>query len=233
MKKISNLRAVFLYLIPTALSIAAVYLIMPLLRNSGWSVLAYYSAAMLIPFGIQLILAISLSEAPKLKSLNLKKLQMKDWGWIICAVLFMFITSGLLDFTAKILAESVFTPPSWWPASTDPRLPKDTATFFGQTLAGNWGLWITATGLTIFGGLSEELFGRGYILMRQSGKYAWVLNGLLWTLSHTYTPWNYIALLPGSLALAYVTQKKQNTTVALAIHFIVQLIPSVIMLFFM
>jgi membrane protease YdiL (CAAX protease family) len=230
MKKLSSWMVVLLYAIPTLLSILAVYLVMPWLKKTGWSTLSYYSAAMSIPFAVQLILALSLSKGNLLKSLNYKKLKRADIFWILGTVVFMFVSAGILDFSCKFLSETIFNPPSWWPVSTNPRFPKSTTEFFDQPLAGNWALWLSIAGLNVFGGISEETFGRGYILSRQKGKFAWILNGLLWTLFHAYTPWNYISLLPGCLALAFVTQKRQNTTVALTIHLLVQLIPSLMML---
>lgn len=58
----------------------------------------------------------------------------------------------------------------------------------------------------------EELMWRGYLLPRQAtalGRYAWVLNGLLWTIFHVGIGWRIaIVLLPIEFIVPYVVQKR-------------------------
>jgi len=62
--------------------------------------------------------------------------------------------------------------------------------------------------------LGEEFWWRGYVLPRQElsfGKWTWLIHGLLWSGFHLFMPWDAIRLLPGSLALPFVAQRRKNT----------------------
>lgn len=70
--------------------------------------------------------------------------------------------------------------------------------------------------------LGKELWWRGYILSRQElahGSRTWIVHGLLlWAAFHLFAPWNFIGILPGCLALAYVAQRLKNTWPAAIAH---------------
>ena len=70
--------------------------------------------------------------------------------------------------------------------------------------------------------LGEELCWRGYLLPRQEaalGRTAWVPNGLLWCLFHWSFGWPIlVTLLPMTLLLPWIVQRRQNTTVGIVIH---------------
>jgi membrane protease YdiL (CAAX protease family) len=50
------------------------------------------------------------------------------------------------------------------------------------------------------------------------GKYAWVVNGLMFNFQHAFQPWNLLALLPGSLLVSYVMQRQGNTWMSIIWH---------------
>ena len=70
--------------------------------------------------------------------------------------------------------------------------------------------------------VGEELMWRGYLLPRQSatlGRYAWILNGVLWAIFHIGIGWRIaIVLLPIEFIVPYVVQKRQNTWLGIIIH---------------
>lgn len=70
--------------------------------------------------------------------------------------------------------------------------------------------------------IGEELLWRGYLLRRQAvalGRYAWVLNGLLWAIFHVGIGWRIaIVLLPIEFIVPYIVQKRQNTWLGIIIH---------------
>jgi membrane protease YdiL (CAAX protease family) len=68
----------------------------------------------------------------------------------------------------------------------------------------------------------EEILWRGYALPLQEqafGKHAWIVNGLCWNLLiHAFMWWNYIVLMPISLAIPYLVQRYRNTWLGIYIH---------------
>ena len=72
--------------------------------------------------------------------------------------------------------------------------------------------------------VGEEFWYRGWMLPRQEvafGKYAWLINGLMFNFQHTFQPWNMLAMLPGSLFVSYAVQRQRNTWMSIIWHGIV------------
>jgi membrane protease YdiL (CAAX protease family) len=70
--------------------------------------------------------------------------------------------------------------------------------------------------------VGEELMWRGYLLPRQAaalGRYAWILNGVLWAIFHVGIGWRIaIVILPIEFIVPYVVQKRRNTWLGIIIH---------------
>ena len=81
------------------------------------------------------------------------------------------------------------------------------------------GAWIPFFVLNIVG---EEFVWRGVALPRQEvvfGRRAWLVNGILWLLFHAAFPWQVLlTLVPITLILPYVVQRRRNTAAGLVIH---------------
>jgi len=104
------------------------------------------------------------------------------------------------------------------------RQDSGTITFMGETLspAKVWLIpfwiffWVT---LAVLG---EEIVWRGYVLPGQEvqfGRYAWLINGLLWNLPfRLYAIHNSISDMPLFFILPFLVQFKKNTWVGIAIH---------------
>jgi membrane protease YdiL (CAAX protease family) len=91
----------------------------------------------------------------------------------------------------------------------------------GLSLAGNWWILLVLLVSLVIATFGEEIWWRGYILPRQElvhGNRTWLIHGLLWTAFHIFTPWNLLAILPGSLALSFVAQRLKNTWPAVIAH---------------
>jgi membrane protease YdiL (CAAX protease family) len=93
----------------------------------------------------------------------------------------------------------------------------------GGQLKGRWNLVLAFTVTWFFMVVGEELLWRGYILPRQTaqhGKYAWVVQGLLWNLFHLFKWWQLIALLPMTLSFAYASYRLKNNWPTMIAHFL-------------
>ena len=84
--------------------------------------------------------------------------------------------------------------------------------------------WILAAWLPFFvlNIAGEEFLWRGVVLPRQEvsfGGKAWLVNGSLWLLFHAAFPWQVLlTLLPITLILPYIVQRRRNTWPGVFIH---------------
>ena len=147
-----------------------------------------------------------------------------DWLWTATIIIFVLVTYFSLGFTGEWVKSVPFLAPrDVWPAEfgpggTDNLTPGQ---FMGMPLKGQWWLVLFYSIGWFLNIVGEEFWFRGYILPRQElafGKFAWLVNGLMFTLNHLWQPWILIAILPSSLLLAYVVQSRKNTWIGIIQH---------------
>lgn len=69
--------------------------------------------------------------------------------------------------------------------------------------------------------LGEEFLWRGVLLPRQEsahGRWAWIFNGVGWSVFHAAMGWQLVMLLPLSFVLPYSVQRSGNTSVGVVLH---------------
>jgi membrane protease YdiL (CAAX protease family) len=163
------------------------------------------------------------------KRFRLTKLKRGDWLWIAGMIVFVLVTYFGLGFSGNwTRSVSILAPREAWPAEFGPGGTGNLTPgeFMGMPMKGQWLLvlfFIIGCFFNIFG---EEFWFRGYILPRQElafGSTAWLANGLMFTFNHLWQPWILIAILPSSLLLAYVVQKRRNTWIGIIQHGFVNL----------
>jgi membrane protease YdiL (CAAX protease family) len=155
-----------------------------------------------------------------------KPITKTDWLWIIGGILFVFIFDFIImEPIAKWMASKpLFSAPDHFPILFHPlkEIVFPIKSFLGVSLLGNWTFLIITIFLHTTAILAEEFMWRGYILPRQEaryGKYAWLINGLLWGyLVHFVMPWNFISFLPSMLITPFIAQRTKNTWTSLMIH---------------
>lgn len=144
--------------------------------------------------------------------------------------LIILILNDLMAWTIPYLSQiSSLAPPEIIPeifADVYETLDQTSAnpTFMGESLSPEkWWLvpfwlffWVT---LAILG---EEIAWRGYVLPGQEllyGKYAWVVNGLLWNIPfHLYTVHTSFSDMPLYFLLPFMVQRTQNTWFGIGVH---------------
>ena len=144
---------------------------------------------------------------------RLTKLNKKDWLWTLLTLLTIFVLMGFIMFTWRLLSCQFGV------------VPLDTSAPFLEfdPLKGNEVLlllfWLPFFFFNIVG---EELMWRGYILPRQEltfGKFAWLINGLLWTVFHLFFGFHLlILLLPSLFIIPYVVHRRQKTLIGIIVH---------------
>jgi membrane protease YdiL (CAAX protease family) len=140
------------------------------------------------------------------RRLRLRPIDRGDAVWTIVGLLLIVITS------AAILALARGLDPNFQPSPS----------FLTQNPGWNGRVFAAWIPLFVTNILGEELCWRGYVLPRQEaawGPAAWLGNGIPWCLFHWSFGWSILVmLLPISLLLPWIVQRRQNTSVGIIIH---------------
>ncbi len=157
----------------------------------------------------------------------LRPMTKRDWLWTVVAFVATFLSIGIFALPTQMLIAAIpaLGVPDFFAPWARPGATFDLAlftNFVGAPLKGNWGFALLSFLQLFFNIFGEEFWWRGYILPRQEqahGRWAWVVNGLLWWLWHlAFYPWQVFALLPICLAIPFVAQRLHNNWPAIVIH---------------
>jgi len=144
---------------------------------------------------------------------RLTKLDRQDWFWIISSLCIIFALMGLIVFAWKLVSSQFGIAP----LDTSPSFLEFEPLRGVETLL--LLIWLPFFFFNIVG---EELMWRGYILPRQElafGKFAWLINALLWTIFHLFFGFQMLILLvPSLFIIPYVVYRRQKTLVGIVIH---------------
>lgn len=235
-------QAIFFFALPSLGFRLAIYWGMPTLMAAGLTQYEAFIVSFTVPSAILFALAfrfvqhegIPMTWAGLKTRFRLHRLSRRDWLWTVGGFLIAFLGGGMLAGLTRQLIAAIpaMAPPSFFPPILDPRVTLSTAVFtdfVGTSLLGNWGAFILYAITLFFNIFGEELWWRGLILPRQElahGRYTWVIHGLLWTLFHvSFYPWAFVSLLPVCLTIAYVSQRRQNNTPAIILHWLYNGLP--------
>ena len=154
---------------------------------------------------------------------RLDRMERVDWIWTLAMIVFSVVFLAALSFTTNLLKSiSLLSPhPLFPPDMVDMANNLTQGILFEMPLQGQW--WLIAVYfigwfLNIAG---EEFWYRGWMLPRQEvafGKYAWIINGLMFNFQYTFQPWNMLAMLPGSLFVSYAVQRQRKTWMSIIWH---------------
>jgi membrane protease YdiL (CAAX protease family) len=140
------------------------------------------------------------------KRLRLVQMNRGDAAWTIGGLLVISIASAAVLALARWL-DPRFRPSPWFLAQSP-----------------GWHAWVFSAWIPLFvtNILGEELCWRGYLLPRQEsalGRAAWLGNGIPWCLFHWSFGWPIlVTLLPITLLLPWIVQRRRNTWVGIIIH---------------
>lgn len=78
----------------------------------------------------------------------------------------------------------------------------------------------------------EELYFRGYLLPRLSRLRGWapLINTVLFSLQHFFSPWKYLFIILGVLPQAYVVSKKRNVYLGIMAHSLLNLLSAILLI---
>ncbi|MBE0696263.1 MAG: CPBP family intramembrane metalloprotease, partial [Anaerolineaceae bacterium] len=91
----------------------------------------------------------------------------------------------------------------------------------GGVIKGRWDIVVLCIIMLFFNIVGEELWWRGYIFPRQelsTGRFTWLIHGLLWALFHVYKYWDIIGLLPVCFLISFAAQRLKTNWPGLIAH---------------
>jgi membrane protease YdiL (CAAX protease family) len=213
-------RSVVLHLLPGALITAFYIGVAPVVRDLGFpSVMALYLAIVLvlIPFELGYLIYRARKEGVSLGRVVLYR-EPAPRGQLVGLVLVTFIWASLIAMLLFPPLDEFFigTFFSWLP---DWFFPAESfAQYTAAALLMTWAFGLLANGIA--GPIVEELYFRGYLLPRiaRLGRWAPVLNMVLFSLYHFFTPWANIGRIVALLPMVYAVWWKRNIYLSMAVH---------------
>ena len=235
-KQLSITKSVILHLLPGLLVFIFFILLTPVLREEGFpSVFTLLIAAIfiLIPFelGYLFYLGKKKNGELSLKGIVLFREKIPIWQYLVLAPLLViwgfliaaFVSSHLDEF---LLTHIFFGLPDWFYVDEISR----NLTNYSKAI-----IYITLIlGLIINGFLGpivEELYFRGYLLSRISRYKGWapIINTVLFSLYHFFTPWQNPTRILGVLPMVYAVMWKKNIFLGIFTHCLMNTVATISM----
>jgi len=147
--------------------------------------------------------------------LNRKPITLRDYLLLIpCLLIWSIMTFTLLgNFDQAVMAKFFYWLPEWFQMTQfnpgDYRQPILTLTFI---------LFLLINGLA--GPIVEELYFRGYLLPRMECLKGWapLVNVLLFSLYHFFSPWQFFSRILAFYPLAHAVRWKNNIYLSMVTH---------------
>ena len=217
----SMTRSVVLHLLPGALITLFFALVAPVVRHVGFpSLLAIFLAiaVVLIPFELGYLFYEAKRRTGRLSLAGVVLYRDRVPAWqVVVLVLGLFLWSGvvfaLYGLLDPVIIDAFF---SWVPAWFF--LTEDLSAYTKPALLGTWLLGLVVNGVA--GPVVEELYFRGYLLPRLSrlGGWAPLVNAVLFSLYHFFTPWQNPGRIVGLLPMVYAVWWRRNIYIGIAVH---------------
>lgn len=228
----SSVRTVVLHLLPGALITAFYAGVAPVVRSLGFpSLMAVFLAIVfvLIPFELGYLIYQARKNGLSLGSVVLYREPMPR-GQFVALVLGLFAWAALCSMLLyppldEFFIGNVF---SWLPGWFF--FAEDFARYSTTALLTTWVFGLVVNGVA--GPVVEEMYFRGYLLPRISrlGGWAPLINTVLFSLYHFFTPWQNVGRIIGLLPMVYATWWKRSIYVSMAVHVLGNVSAMVLML---
>lgn len=228
--------ALLLFFVPGALFFVSFHAGMPWLVRAGMQETLAYLLSLGVPLVVMFVAALlalrvegwPLTWASMRERYRFRPMARADWVWAaVATVVSVLLYGGVAQWSAWLIEQGFIPVPAGLPAIIDPQYaggPEGILRSSGGSLAGRWDLVAVYFVVLFFNIAGEELWWRGFILPRQElthGRRAWVVHGLLWAAFHFFKWWGVLSLVPSTLALAFVCQRRKNSTPGFIIHYAV------------
>jgi hypothetical protein len=213
-------RTLVLHLLPGALMVAFYALAGPVVRGLGFpSLMAIYLAILfvLIPFELGYLFYRARKTGSSLGSVVLYR-EPVPRAQLVTLVLGLFVWSSIFYVLVYppldlFFIENLF---SWLPDAFF--LVEDFARYSTAALVTTWVLGFAVN--AVAGPIVEEMYFRGYLLPRLSRFGAWapLINTVLFSIYHFFTPWQNVGRILGLLPMVYAVWWKRSIYVSMGAH---------------
>ena len=217
-------RLILLHLVPGALATALFVLIAQPIESAGFPPLLAFLIAVLVVI-VPLELWIVLRGRPwdaarggRLASVPYRDpLPARDWAILLPALTVVAVVGfGVVALLEPPIRDALF---GWLPSWFVDLVPIDSATDYSTNA---WIVTLAAYAAVnvVIGPVVEELYFRGYLLPRMSqlGRWAPLVNVILFSLYHFWTPWGFLSRIAGVTPFAYAVWWKRNVYLGMAVH---------------
>ena len=213
-------RTLVLHLLPGVLMVAFYVVVGPVVRGLGFpSLMAIYLAILfvLIPFELGYLFYRARSNGSSLGSVVLYRepvprvqfvalvLGLLAWSSIFYVLIYPPLDEFFIEYVFSWLPESFF-------------LAEDFAQYSTAALLITWAFGLVANALV--GPIVEEVYFRGYLLPRISRFGAWapLVNTVLFSVYHFFTPWQNVGRIVVLLPMVYAAWWKKSIYVSMGAH---------------
>ena len=228
-------QSVVLHLLPGAIATAVYILSVPFFMRRGYpSITALYLpmilTAILVEGGYLLYQAQKKDGARSLTNVINYREPVPWWMYILFPLLILVwgvLVTGLVSPVDNLLLKRGF---AWLPDWYALRNLLDIKTMYShEAILITFGCALL---LNVFvGPIVEELYFRGHLLPRLSrfGRWAPLLNVLLFSLYHLWTPWQFLSRVVLLVPMVYVVWWKRNIYLGMIAHCLLNLIGTVVL----
>jgi uncharacterized protein len=228
-------RSAVLHLLPGALATLVFAALAPLAAQAGFPPLAALMLAALlaaVPFQLGWMLMEGQRQNGRVSLRGVVVYRQPVPGWQVAGLAVVFVVWGLFWFNIlapleRLIQESVFGwLPAWWFFD---RLPEQAGEYARPALAATFVLALLVNGL--LAPVVEEMYFRGYLLPRLArlGSLAPLLNVLLFSVYHFFSPWQSLSRIVALLPMAYAVWWRRNFYIGLATHVALNLLGTLLL----
>ena len=231
----STLQSILLHLLPGAIATAVYVLTVPFAAMLGYpSITALYLPMILTVIFLELgYLTFQGRKRNGTLSLNWIvnfREPVPWWQYVVFPILIVVwgvIVTGLVSPIDNLFLTKIFAwLPDWYTLRDLFEIPK---TYPRETLLVTAAFAIVLNG--IVGPVVEELYFRGYLLPRMSrlGRWAPLINVVLFSLYHFWTPWNFLSRVLLLAPMVYLVWWKRNIYIGMIAHCLLNLIGTTVL----
>ena len=224
-------QSIVLHLLPGLLLLVFFVSAAPLAKHLGLPVLFAWMLGILlvlIPFELGILLYEGKKRNGKfsLTGVVVYRERLPLWQyflWVSLLIVWSGICFLILAPLDSFLIKTVFSwIPAWFVYSDISGYPRETQTVAAAAFAIP----------NIAAAIVEELYFRGYLLPRLSRLQGWapLLNTVLFSLQHFFSPWKYLFIILGVLPQAYVVSKKRNIYLGIMAHGLLNLVSAILLI---
>jgi membrane protease YdiL (CAAX protease family) len=213
-----------LHLLPGVVATLIFVVLAAPIEAAGYPPLAAFLlaiAAGIVPFELSVVVLAGRRAAgsPALLAAVPYRRRMSGRYWLIlfpALLLAAVVGFGLFALLDAPIREGMF---AWLPEWFVAPVPLDGITDYS---ASAWIVTLVAFGAlnAVIGPVVEELYFRGFLLPRMSqfGQWAPLVNVVLFSLYHVWSPWQFLSRVAGVSPFAYAVWRTENVWLGVAVH---------------